>query len=186
MTSASLRRNRDFMLLWSGQAASGLGSQISLVAYPLLVLAITGSPAKAGVVGFAKALPVVLFALPAGMLADRVNRKRLMVTSDGVRAFALASIPIALLLGSAPFGLIVAVAFIDGAGFTVSWVTERGALRQLIAPEHLGEAVARNESRIFGAMLAGPPLEACCSASGGRFRSSWMPCPMPHRRSACS
>jgi predicted MFS family arabinose efflux permease len=146
------------MLLWSGQALSGLGSQISLVAYPLLVLAATGSPAKAGVVGFARAVPVVLLALPAGVWADRVNRKRLMVTCDGARALALASIPVALLLGSVPYALIVAVAFVDGAGFTVSWVTERGALPQLVAPEHLGEAVARNESRIFGAMLAGPPI----------------------------
>jgi len=55
-----LRRNRDFMLLWSGQTLSALGSQVSLVAYPLLVLALTGSPAKAGVVGFAKSVPIVL------------------------------------------------------------------------------------------------------------------------------
>jgi predicted MFS family arabinose efflux permease len=71
---------------------------------------------------------------------------------------ALASIPIALLAGGVPYSLIVAVAFVDGAGFTVSYVAERGALRQLVAPEQLGDAVARNESRIFAAMLAGPPL----------------------------
>jgi len=158
MAPASLRRNREFVLLWSGQAASGLGTQVSLVAYPLLVLALTGSAAKAGVVGFAKGAPLVLFALPAGILADRVNRKWLMVACDGVRALALASIPVALVLGSVPYGLIVVVAFLDGAGFTVSYITERGALRQLVTPEQLGDAVARNESRIFGAMLGGPPL----------------------------
>lgn len=146
------------MLLWSGQALSGLGSQISLVAYPLLVLALTGSPAKAGVVGFAKTVPMVVLALPAGALADRVNRKWLMISCDGVRAVALASIPIALLAGSVPYALIVGVAFLDGAGFTVSYIAERGALGQLVTPEQLGDAVARNESRFFGAMLAGPPL----------------------------
>lgn len=77
MASVPLRRNREFMLLWSGQALSSLGSQISLVAYPLLVLAITGSPAKAGIVGFARNLPVAVLALPAGAIADRVNRKHL-------------------------------------------------------------------------------------------------------------
>jgi predicted MFS family arabinose efflux permease len=153
-----LHRNREFVLLWTGQALSGLGSQMSLVAYPLLVLAVTGSPAKAGVVGFAKTLPIVLLALPAGVLADRVNRKRLMVSCDAVRALALASIPVALLAGGVPYALVVAVALLDGAGFTVSYVAERGALRQLVAPEQLGDAVARNESRIFAAMLAGPPL----------------------------
>ena len=76
MAVPRLSRNREFALLWSGQTLSALGSQVSLVAYPLLVLAVTGSPAKAGVVGFAKSVPVALLALPAGALADRVNRKR--------------------------------------------------------------------------------------------------------------
>jgi predicted MFS family arabinose efflux permease len=158
VASIPLRRNREFMLLWSGQALSSLGSQISLVAYPLLVLALTGSPAKAGVVGFARNLPVAVLALPAGTIADRVNRKRLMVACDGARALAMSTIPIGLLAGSLPYGLIVAVAVLDGAGFVVTYVTERGALRQLVAPDQLGEAVARNESRTFGAMVAGPPL----------------------------
>jgi MFS family permease len=158
VASVSLNRNREFMLLWSGQALSGLGSQISQVAFPLLVLAVTGSPAKAGVVGFAQQLPIALLALPAGALADHVNRKRLMIACDAIRALALASIPIALATSSLPFWLIVLVAFIDGSGFVLTYVTERGAMRQLVPTEQLSDAVARNESRFFGAMLAGPPL----------------------------
>ncbi len=159
MSSTSLKGNREFLLLWSGQALSGLGSQISQVAYPLLVLALTGSAAQAGIVGFVRQLPIAVLALPAGALADRVDRKRLMIGCDALRGVALASIPAVLLAtGIAPFGLIAAVAFLDGAGFVLRYVTERGALRRLVAPEHLGEAVARNEARVFGAMLAGPPL----------------------------
>ena len=166
MASIPLHRNREFRLLWSGQAISALGSQITLVAFPLLVLAVTGSPAKAGVVGFARQLPIAVLALPAGALADRMNRKHLMVTCDAVRAVALASIPIAIVTGSVPYWLIVLVAVIDGAGFVFTYVTERGAMRQLVAPEQLGEAVARNESREFGAMLAGPPLGGLLFALG--------------------
>jgi predicted MFS family arabinose efflux permease len=158
MVSTPLRHNRDFLLLWSGQAISQLGSQISLVAYPLLVLAETGSPAKAGLVAFARNIPIAALALPAGLVADRVNRRRLMVATDGVRALAMASIPIAAAAGSVPYALILVLAAIDGTGFVLTSVAERGALRQLVAPEQLGEAVARNESRMFGAMLAGPPL----------------------------
>jgi MFS family permease len=158
MASVPLRRNREFLLLWSGQAISSLGSQVSLVAYPLLVLAITGSPAKAGVVAFARNFPIAALALPAGALADRVSRRRLMVVCDAVRALAAASLPIGLAAGSLPYALIVAVAFIDGSGYVLTSVSERGALRQLVTPDQLGEAVARNESRMFGAMLAGPPL----------------------------
>jgi predicted MFS family arabinose efflux permease len=158
MASTPLHRNREFLLLWSGQAVSQLGSQVSLVAYPLLVLAVTGSPAKAGLVAFARNVPIAALALPAGLLADRVNRRRLMVATDGVRALAMASIPIAAAAGGVPYALILALAAIDGTGFVLSSVAERGALRHLVPPEQLGEAVARNESRMFGAMLAGPPL----------------------------
>jgi MFS family permease len=158
MASPPLSRNREFLLLWSGQAISQLGSQISFVAYPLLALAVTGSPAKAGLVAFAKNAPIAALALPAGLLADRVNRRWLMVASDGLRGLAVASIPIAAAAGRVPFALIAVVAAIDGTGFVLTNVAERGAVRQLVAPEQLGEAVARNESRMFGAALAGPPL----------------------------
>jgi MFS family permease len=115
-----LHRNRDFVLLWSGQTLSALGSQVSLVAYPLLVLAVTGSPAKAGVVGFAKSVPIVLLALPAGALADHLNRKLLMVACDCVRALALAAFSITLATGHTSFAVIAVVAFIDGSGFVIS------------------------------------------------------------------
>src|SRR5216683_3568863 len=87
-----LRRNQDFLLLWSGQAVSVLGSQVSRIAYPLLVLAMTGSPAKAGLAGFAATLPYLLFPLLAGGLVDRLDRKRLMIGCDAVRLAAVGSI----------------------------------------------------------------------------------------------
>src|SRR5580700_11770055 len=89
---APLRRNRDFQLLWGGQAVSLLGSQTSRIAYPLLVLAMTGSPAKAGIAGFAAMLGYLLFPLPAGALADRYDRKRMMIACDAVRLAAVGSI----------------------------------------------------------------------------------------------
>src|SRR4051794_30753186 len=93
---SSLWRNRDFILLWSGQVVSTIGTRVTSVAYPLLVLAQTHSPAKAGLVGFAQSLPYMLFYLPAGALVDRWNRKRVMLVSDAGRALALGSLAIAL------------------------------------------------------------------------------------------
>ena len=77
-----LWRNRDFMLLQAGQLLSTLGSGLSGIAYPLLALALTGSAAKAGYVGAVRFLPLVLFALPAGVAADRLDRRLVMIASD--------------------------------------------------------------------------------------------------------
>ncbi len=84
MSAIPLRRNRDFILLWSGQVVSTLGSEVSGLAFPLLVLSLTGSPARAGIVGFARGLPYLLVYLPAGAPVDRWNRKH--VCSPPTRA----------------------------------------------------------------------------------------------------
>ena len=95
--------HRDFTLLWTGELVSTLGSQMSLVAFPLLVLsATTGSPAKAGVVGFAKTVPALLFYLPAGVLVDRHDRRRLMVAGNALGAIALRSVPVGSPSGTCP------------------------------------------------------------------------------------
>jgi hypothetical protein len=68
-----LRRNRDFTKLWVGEAVSIFGSRIAYVAYPLLVLAVTGSPAYAGLTAFLRTLPYFVLALPTGVLALAVD-----------------------------------------------------------------------------------------------------------------
>src|SRR5918912_3723592 len=99
----ALRKNRDFMLLWSGQAASELGTRAAWLAYPLLVLALTDSPAKAGIVTFVNRFPFFLFSLPAGALVDRWNRRRIMLLCDAGRALGVGSIALTLALGRSSF-----------------------------------------------------------------------------------
>jgi MFS family permease len=156
--SRSLWRNRDFILLWSGQVVSTIGTRITGVAYPLLVLAETQSPAKAGVVGFAQTLPYMLFYLPAGALVDRWDRKRTMIVADGGRTLALGSLAIALALGEFTFAQVVIVAFVEGTLFVFFSLSESAALPQVVAKEQLPTAVAQNQARIQGADLVGQPL----------------------------
>src|SRR5437870_7641481 len=106
-----LRRNRDFVLLQTGQALSTVGSESAAVAYTLLVLALTHSPAKAGLTGFARLLPWVLFGLPAGVIVDRFNRKHVMIVADVVRAAALASLGVSASAGSRSFAQVPTVPF---------------------------------------------------------------------------
>lgn len=122
------------------------------------MLALTGSPAKAGLTGFARALGYPVSALPAGVLCDRVDRRRVMIGCALIRALAMASIPAALALGRPPLGQLMAVAFLDTAMFTVSGIAERGLLPSVIPEAALGDAVSLNEARAAVGVIAGPPL----------------------------
>jgi predicted MFS family arabinose efflux permease len=156
--TAPLRRNRDFNLLWSGQVLSELGTRVSGIAIPLLVLARTHSPAKAGIAEFAAALPLFVLTLPAGALVDRWNRKRLLIVCDVVRCVAYVTLAVAIAAGRVSFVHILAVVLVDGCGYVFFGVAERSALRHVVADEHLPAALARNQARDYAALLGGPPL----------------------------
>jgi predicted MFS family arabinose efflux permease len=153
-----LRRNRDFQLLWSGQAVSLLGSQISKIAYPLLVLAMTGSPAKAGLAGAAAMLGYLLFPLAAGALADRHDRKRIMIVCDAIRLLAVGSIAIAGWAAHITYVQILVAGFGEGTATVFFSVAERAALPMLVHPSQRSAAIGQNEARQYAAQLAGPAL----------------------------
>ena len=153
-----LRRNRDFQLYWTGQFVSELGGRVSGIAYPLLVLALTGSPEKAGITGFVAGAPLFLLLLPAGALLDRLNRKRVMLVCEAVRAVALASIAFASWLDNLTFAHILVVAFVEGVGWVFFDTASRSAVRHLVPAEQLPDAVAQNQGRDYAAHLLGSPL----------------------------
>lgn len=158
MTIEPLRRNRDYRLLWIGQTLSQVGSNASNLAYPLLALALTGSPARAGLVGAANWLPYLLFQLVAGAYVDRWNRRATMLVCDGLNALALASIPLAYAFGVLSFWQLLGVAFADRTLSTFFAPAEASALARVVPVERYGEAVGRNDAREHVASLAGPPL----------------------------
>ena len=139
-------------------AVSVLGSRISATAYPLLVLALTHSPAKAGLVGFLGTLPYLLVQLPAGGLVDRWNRKRTMILCDAGRGLALASLVVALWAGHLTLAQIGVVAFAEGTLFVLFNLAETAAVRQVVPVEQLPAALSQNEARNRGASMAGQPL----------------------------
>jgi MFS family permease len=146
------------MLLQAGQLLSRLGSQATSIAYPLLVLALTHSPAKAGLVSFAGLVPQAAFGLVAGVAADRWNRKRLMIAMDAVRAAAVASLGIAIVLDDVSFWQIPLIAFVEGTGSVFFRAAQTGALRAVVPPRQLPAAAGAQEARGAAVQLAGPPL----------------------------
>jgi hypothetical protein len=153
-----LRRNRDFQLLWGGQAVSLLGSQTSKIAYPLLVLALTGSPARAGIAGFAAMLGYLLFPLPAGAAADRYDRKRIMIACDAVRLAAVGSIAVAGWAAHITYPQVLLAGFAEGAATAFFSLAQRAALPMLVHPSQRSLAIGQNEARQNAAQLAGPAL----------------------------
>ena len=135
-----------------------LGSRVSQIAYPLLVLAMTGSAATAGLVGFLGTLPYILFQLPAGAVMDRVKRRRLMIACDVIRLAALGSIPLVAWLGRLTIVQVTVVAFVEGTMFVFFRLGEVSAIRIVVPPEQHSAALGQNEARLRAANLLGNPI----------------------------
>jgi MFS family permease len=165
----ALWRNRDFLLLWSGQAVSSIGTQVSQLAFPLLILALTGSPAQAGFIGGLRILPYVLLSLPVGALIDRWNRKRVMILCDAGRALSLASIPVAVAIRHLSVAQLYVVALAEGTLYVFFNLAEVASLPRVVPQEQLPAATAQNEAMIGTSFLLGPALGGALYSLGRLF-----------------
>ncbi|HEY4998429.1 MAG TPA: MFS transporter, partial [Usitatibacter sp.] len=165
---AALWRNRDYMLLWSGQVASTLGTTASNVVVPLLILAITSSPEAAGIAGALRALPYLVFSLPVGALIDRWDRKAVMIRCDVGRAIAVASIPVAIAFDALTLAQIYAVALVEGSLFVFFNIAEVAALPRVVAHAQLPQAAAQNEAGFGVANIVGPSFGTVLYQAFGR------------------
>ena len=153
-----LRQNRNFQLLWIGQVLSDLGSQFGALAYPLLILVLTHSPVIAGVVGTTSSLAAFAVRLPAGALADRIDRRTTMIVVDGVRMVVLLGLAVAVALHAIVWPVVLLVAVVDRIGDTLFTPASTAALPNIVADAQLEGAWAATEARQFAASLGGPAL----------------------------
>jgi MFS family permease len=152
-----LSKNRDFTILWTGQTISDLGSQVSLFAFPLVTYALTGSALWAAVVEAAFLIGLCGALLPAGVLADRVDRKLLMRAASGGGALLYASLAVAGLLGTLTIPHLVAVGLLTGVATGLSGPAEMSAVRSVVPRELLPTAFSQSQARQHvGALLGGP------------------------------
>jgi MFS family permease len=164
----ALWHNRDYLLLLSGQTVSVLGSSISGVAYPLLALALTGSPAQAGLVGLGGFIAYLAFGLIAGVWVDRLDRRSIMVGCEMGRAVISLSIPVAAALGSLTIVQLIVANALSTTGFIFFSAAQTAAVPRVIPAEQLPAAVARNEVIGASGQLVGPPLGGLIYQSLGR------------------
>lgn len=153
-----LIRNRDYMLLMTGQTISQIGSVMGSFAFLLLTFAVTGSPSQSGVVSAAFVFGVVLALLPAGAVADRRDRKKVMIASSAIGALLYVSVVVAYSAGVLTLAQLVVVALAEGVVTALFRPAEQAALPQLVEQRDLGTALAANSGRTSLASLLGAPL----------------------------
>src|SRR6478735_4114317 len=162
-----LRRNTAFRRLFASQFISGLGTMVSYVAVPWQLYELTHSNAQVGLLGLVQLLPVVACGLLGGAVADRVDRKRLLIGSEALMALCLAGL-LANTLATSPSLLViyVLVAVLQGASGFHRPALE--ALTQKLARRDEFAAVAALSSirGTFG-MVAGPAIAGLLLVGGG-------------------
>jgi MFS family permease len=153
-----LWRNRDYAGWWISSLVSSLGSAMSQLAYPLLMLYATGSVARAGVVGACLNIGGLSTTLLGGALADRYPRRRLIITADLIQAVAVASVVAAVAEGYVNVVHIGAIALIQGMCNGIGGAAMTPVLKRIVPPAQFPALSASKQGREMISRLAGPPL----------------------------
>jgi MFS family permease len=146
------------MLLQAGQLLSSFGTSVSGIAYPLLVLAVTDSATRAGYVGAIQFTPMLAFTLVAGVVADRVDRRRLMIAADVVAAVSLGALAALVLTDRASFWTIAVVALVDSTAGVFFRAGQSGAFRAVVPLVQLPAAASVAQARGAVVRLSAPPI----------------------------
>lgn len=155
---APLSRNKNFQLLWVGQVLSDLGSGLGTLAYPLLILALTGSALIAGAVATITSIVAFAVRLPAGALSDRLDRRWTMIACDSVRTAALGALGLGVAFHVVAWPVVLTVAIVDRVGDTIFGAASTAALPAIVHDSQLESAWAATEARQYIASLGGPAL----------------------------
>jgi MFS family permease len=163
----SVLRNRNFTLLWIGSLISNSGSWMTLIGQGWLVYDLTGSSWLLGVVGVARAIPMVVFPPMGGVVADRLPRLRLLKFTQTLSCALSFILAMLVLTDVIQVWHIVAFSFTSGLVNAFDQPTRQAMLPDLVRREDLTKAVALNASVWQGAALFGPTLAGLTIAAIG-------------------
>jgi MFS family permease len=159
-------RSRDFSLLWFGSFVSEAGSQMHVVAVSWQVYQLTRNPLALGGIGVARIVPLVLLALGSGVLADTLDRRKLMLFSQIAMMLCSASLALASSLGFVSVWLIYAVTALSSAARTLGMPARQAIVPSLVPREYLSSALSLNIISWQTATIIGPTL-------GGLIIAGW-------------
>lgn len=158
---------RDFRWLLASSWTSNVGDGVALAAAPLLIASMTSSPILVASGAILQFLPWLIFGLHAGAIADRFDRRRLVMFANGARAVVLLALCGFLVTGTANIWIVLAVAFLYGSAEVFVDTAGSTLLPMLVKPADLGTGNARLQAGYLVAnQFAGPPLGAFLFAAG--------------------
>lgn len=164
---APRRLGRDFRWLFASSLTSNIGDGIALAAAPLLIASMTDSPILVASGAVMQFLPWLLFGLHAGAIADRVDRRVLIMVANGIRALVLVGLCVFLVTGLASIWMVLIVAFLYGTAEVFVDTTSSTLLPMMVRRSDLGVGNARLQAGFLVAnQLGGPPLGAFLFAVG--------------------
>ncbi|WP_411077998.1 MFS transporter [Streptomyces sp. cmx-10-25] len=156
--ATSLWQHHDFLRLWLGRGVTQLGTAITDFALPILVLSLTNSPSRAGLLAALERLPYLLLAIPAGVLVDRWNRRTVMLVCGLMRGVCIGMFGIYLMMGGEDLSVLTAILLISGAFYVFHSVADNAILPQLVPRRALVRASGWMEGTTSVVDLAGPAL----------------------------
>jgi MFS family permease len=162
-----LSQNRDFLMLLGGQGISAFGDALSLTALPLLVLAITGSGIAMGIVGVLNTIPDLVFGLIAGVIADRSDRRLMILGADFGRALLTALIPLSIFLGGPTIAVILLIAAPMSMLRALFLAAYTAAMPSLVGRPLLGRATSTLETVYSLSFVVGPSVAGLLAAVVG-------------------
>ncbi|WP_433141377.1 MFS transporter [Actinomadura nitritigenes] len=160
---------RDFTLLMGGSAFSQLGTLGAAAANPLLALALTDSPIVAGWVAAASTLPGLFLHLPAGLIADRCDRRRIMLRSQLIRVLNSIVLFVGLFTVPEPWPFLVVAAVVDGSCAVFFRIAEMAAVRHVVPDGEAENAMGKSEARHHLALVLGRPVGGLLFSLGHAF-----------------
>lgn len=162
-----LLRNRDFLLFVSGRAANVVGVQMLTVAVGWKVYLLTGDPVDLGLIGLAQFIPALLFFLAAGLAADRVDRRAILVACNFLHMASVATLIAIFADGAAAMSTILGVLAVHGTARAFYHTASQAILPNLVAAGQFPNAIAYSSSVNKAAQLTGPAVGGLLIAAIG-------------------
>lgn len=149
---------RDYRLLWWGMIVSNIGTWMQMVAQGYLVYQLTRSPFALGLVGFVRAVPVFGLSLFAGVVADRVDRRRLLIVTQSLAALFALALAVLTSTGVIQVWMILALSFLSASVMAFDNPTRQALVPDIVGREYIANAVALQSAAFNGTGVIGPSL----------------------------